>query len=385
MSIACDSDSWDGIIKKLGVGKCNSNGLLLLQTYAEHDLLITNTIFCLPNRKNTSWMHPHSKHWHLIDYVIVRRKDKQDVRVAKPICGAKCCTDHCPIISKLNLHTQPLRRPQGKKTLKRLAINKLNSNDVKQLLTDSLDKQLESVSLENQKVETAWSTLCETVYNIAYKCLGPSIKKHKDWFDENCSEISQLLEEKQSVHKALLDEPSSAAKKQALNLVRKTIQQRLHHMQDSLLSKKVNEIQGFANKNNMKNFYSGLKEIYGHTTSGTSPHLNIDRTALITDKEDILKRWANHFDSILNCPSVISSEATTEPLDIKPIREELLKAISQLSSGKAPGSDSIPAKIYEMVAQLLSFESYSSSDPCGNRKRFLRISRMLLAFTRTST
>ena len=55
----------------------------------------------------------------------------------------------------------------------------------------------------------------------------PSVKKHKDWFDENCSEISQLLDEKQSAHKALLDDLSSAAKKQAQ---RKSIQQRLRHM-----------------------------------------------------------------------------------------------------------------------------------------------------------
>ena len=46
-------------------------------------------------------------------------------------------------------------------------------------------------------------------------------------------------------------------------------------MQDSWLSKKADEIQGFADKNDMKNFLRGLKEIYGPTTSGTSPLLNI--------------------------------------------------------------------------------------------------------------
>ena len=91
--VGCDSDSWNGIIGKHGVGKCNSNGLLLLQTCAEYDLLITNTVFRLQTQKKTSWMHPRSKHWQLIDYIIVRRKGRQDVRVTKAMCGAECWTD----------------------------------------------------------------------------------------------------------------------------------------------------------------------------------------------------------------------------------------------------------------------------------------------------
>ena len=35
-----------GVLGPHGVGNLNSNGLLLLSTYAEHMLYITNTIFC---------------------------------------------------------------------------------------------------------------------------------------------------------------------------------------------------------------------------------------------------------------------------------------------------------------------------------------------------
>ena len=78
--VGCDSVTWKGVIGGSGVGNYNSNGLRLLELCSSHNLLITNTIFRLPTRKNTSWMHPRSKHWHLIDYIIVRKRDRQDVR-----------------------------------------------------------------------------------------------------------------------------------------------------------------------------------------------------------------------------------------------------------------------------------------------------------------
>ena len=66
----------------------------------------------------------------------------------------------------------------------------------------------------------------------------------------------------------------------------------------------------------MKNFHSGLKEIYGPTTSSTSPLLSIDGTTLITDKEDTLKRWQcikpplSHNDKAINrLPQIPTNEA----------------------------------------------------------------------------
>ena len=105
----------------------------------------------------------------------------------------------------------------------------------------------------------------------------------------------------------------------------------------------------------MKNFYDSLKEVYRPTTSGSSPLLSADGSTLITDKEKILERWAEHFDSILNHPSTINDEAIDqlpqvpfhEMLDAVPTFEEIWKVIHLLTSGKAPDADSIPAEVYK--------------------------------------
>ena len=79
--------AWQNAIGKHGVRKCNSNGLLLLRMCAPHDLAITNTMFRPPTHNKTSWMHPRSRHWHPIDYVITRAKDRRDVRLTKAMCA----------------------------------------------------------------------------------------------------------------------------------------------------------------------------------------------------------------------------------------------------------------------------------------------------------
>ena len=124
--------------------------------------------------------------------------------------------------------------------------------------------------------------------------------------------------------------------------MRRTIQQKLRHMQDSWLSNKADEIQAFADRHDMKNFYAGIKEAYGPTSIGSSPLLSADGSTLLIDKEQILERWAEHFNSVLNRPSSINDEAINrlpqvainEALDQPPILEEVFKAIKQLYSGK---------------------------------------------------
>ena len=352
--VGSDHESWEGVLGKNGVGSCNSNGLLLLETCATHQLLITNSVFRLPNRNKTSWMHPRSKHWHLLDYVIVRQRDRQDVRVTKAMCGAECWTDHRLLITKLNIKIQPPRRPQGKKTPKRLNVSKLKNDHTQQSLAEELDNKLEFLNLDSQDVETDWATFRDTVYSTASEVVGPITRKHQDWFDDNNDRIQSLLDEKHRLHRAHISDPSSAAKKDAFNNIRGTVQRELRKMHDTWLNEKADEIQSFADRNDTKNFYRALKAVYGPTSSGTSPLLSADGNSLVTDKEKILERWAEHFDNVLNRPSTINDEAiarlpqvpTDDSLADLPTEAEVEKAMKCLSCGKAPGADAIPAEIF---------------------------------------
>ncbi|BHF58465.1 hypothetical protein SprV_0100141700 [Sparganum proliferum] len=86
--VGTDHTAWRGVLGPHGLRGSNDNGLLLLRTCAEHRLILTNTFFCLPEREKATWRHPRSRQWHLLDYVLVRRRDQRDVLVTKAIAGA---------------------------------------------------------------------------------------------------------------------------------------------------------------------------------------------------------------------------------------------------------------------------------------------------------
>ena len=353
--VGADHHAWHNVLGKHGIGNCNSNGHLLLNLCSSHDLGITNTMFRLPTRNKTSWMHPRSKHWHLIDYVIVRARDRQDVRVTKAMCGADCWTDHRLIISKMNLLIQTKRRPQGQKVKKKLNVNKLKDPKKLQDFQEHMHNHLADLQLNQSSIEDQWATFRDAAHSVALQCLGPATRNHQDWFDENDTEIQELLDTKHNLLRVHQNDPSSMAKKAAFTNARSKVQEKLRHMKDSWLSAKADEIQSFADRHDMKNFYDALKAVYGPKPSGSSPLLSADGSTLLTEREQILERWAEHFNSVLNRPAQINNEAIdripqvpiNHKLDLPPSEKEVDRAITQLSSGKAPGSDSIPAEVYK--------------------------------------
>nr|VZI50108.1 unnamed protein product [Spirometra erinaceieuropaei] len=185
-------------------------------------------------RVKTTWMHSRSRQWHLLDYVLVRRRDQRDVLVTKALPDADGWTDHRLVISNIRIRRQPCKGPEGKLPL--LSVLPHHAHFI-----NELDQRLDNLPFaaaaaaaadENAVVENRRCHLRGTVRLTTMAVLGRSRRKHQDWFDDNEASISNLLAEKNRLHEACVNRPTDD-NKAAFYHSRRLVQQRLRGVQDA--------------------------------------------------------------------------------------------------------------------------------------------------------
>ena len=106
--------------------------------------------------------------------------------------------------------------------------------------------------------------------------------------------------------------------------------------------------------------YEGIKKATGPAPRKSAP-LKSKTDDVITDQGKQLERWVEHYLELYATQNVVTDVALAaipdlpvmEELDDLPTKEELSKAIDCLASGKAPGSDGIPAEVLKSGKPVL--------------------------------
>ena len=194
-----------------GIGKMNSNGHRLLSFCSQNEFLVSNTLFDLKNIYKGSWMHPRSKIYHMLDYVLLRKRDRQDIRITRVMRGADCWTDHLMVRSVLALRIRPpARKGPSKKKLNcaTLAVEE-NRTTLAAVVESKLTRDAPTRSTTENWVEDSWRHISRSLTVAAEEVLGFTKRKNADWFDENISQIQDLLQHKYKLHAALKNIPSS--------------------------------------------------------------------------------------------------------------------------------------------------------------------------------
>ncbi|KAI8507953.1 hypothetical protein Bbelb_141930 [Branchiostoma belcheri] len=287
-----DAAHWNGTIGKNGVGNANSNGLLLLSLCTRYELVITNTLFRLKNKYKTTWCHPRSKHWHLLDYVIVRSKDRHDVRITRTMRGAdECWTDHRLVRSTMNISLKKRVRKGPKITRRKFNTHKLLLPSEREMFQSDLHSRLSQLEPTHQgTVDEQWATLKNVLLQTCKSTIGLHKRVSEDWFDENDSEIKDLIDRKRQAFVCWQDDYHNIEKHKRFTLLKAEVQTRVRDMKNTWWEAKAQELQAFADRHDMRNFFQATKALYGPTKSGLAPLKSEDGSILHKDEASIKAR-----------------------------------------------------------------------------------------------
>ena len=89
---------------------------------------------------------------------------------------------------------------QRLKPATKLNIQQLKCSDVQSQLQHHLNATLEQLDLPNTNAEVGWAILQDITFRAAADVLGFVKRSHKDWFDENVSQIKSLLYSMAAAH-----------------------------------------------------------------------------------------------------------------------------------------------------------------------------------------
>ncbi|CAI9738076.1 Hypothetical predicted protein [Octopus vulgaris] len=179
--------------------------------------------------------------------------------------------------------------------------------------------------------------------------LGLPARKHQDWFNDNNTDVQQLIDKMHISHKTWINDKSPSRKENVYKKCRGQVQHALRQMKEALNSKKLQT----------ERILKLFKKVYGPQEHGVTPFFFHPMEILLTDKSDILKRWKDHFEAELKSTSVtnddvimsIPQQAEIPELSLEPTFLEVVNSVKQISSGKAPGMDAVPPEIYKYGGQ----------------------------------
>ena len=250
--------------KPPNMGRRNRNWRSREVQQQSHPLLskcagLTNTVVCLPTRRKTSWMYPHSKHWHLVDCHSAKKRQ------------TRCQSDkHYVWYRLVDMSQACFQQTQPAHSACTTTTRQESAKEIGCLQAET--KQQEA------SIRQWYLQLLRCTGTQFRRCRWEldSLQRHRSLFSNGFprTSISQtpglVCYEWQRnpgtpwretpKNTAYLSDTSSVSNKITYSNIWKTVQTRLRDMQDSWLSKQANEIQFYADRKDMKKCLMHLRQ-----------------------------------------------------------------------------------------------------------------------------
>jgi len=209
----------------------------------------------------------------------------------------------------------------------------------------------------NDDINEVWTRLKNAIRQTAGTILDRIGRvTYKDWFDAECEQATisknnayERMQQRNHTRKVVEEYRTARSEEKRVRKQKKK----------TFIERGLVELECLRSNNESKSFYQKLNK----SRKDFRPRIILCRNkegTLSSEEDDILSRWAEHFDELLNKElsdqHVTSQKTYQEYSDIyepTPTLDEVENAIQKLKDYKAPGIDLIQAELIKKVVQTL--------------------------------
>ncbi|KAI5755057.1 hypothetical protein M8J77_013699 [Diaphorina citri] len=318
-----EQNSTSNCIGKFGLGTQNDRGTRLLEFCEQLEFVISNTFFEVPKRRRYTWKAPGDMRRLQIDFILVKRKFRNQVQSSHTYPGFDIDSDHNLVMAKCNIK------------FKKRVLNIEKKWCLEKLKYDTLSEEFK---IDLQKSEChSWEELKSSIVKTADNILGKNtLTPRKPWMT---SSILDIIKERN-----FWRNKDTARYKELKN----TITSKCREAKEKWMDEKSAEIEMMMNRNN-NGVYAKVKKLQQNPKT---------RSNIVKDKDgkflfDIANRWKEYLEElytgedILNEDEYVEKEENVDFNSKGPsiIIEEFSKAMKDLNDKKATGLDEIPGEI----------------------------------------
>ena len=193
-----------------------------------------------------------------------------------------------------------------------------------------------------------------TYNETAETILGFKKRTNKPWIKEDTwTKIDQRNAAKKDMEEAIILEDNDIIQeaKEIYNDLAKVVKQSLQQIKREWANDIASEAENAYKKGNMRGVYDSTKRLC-NSQQKSMDAVKDKKGRLITTEREVMERWKEHFQEVLNRPEpemfahVTTNNSAQLDIDTGYItRDEIVKAIKNLKNNKAAGNDAITGEV----------------------------------------
>lgn len=332
----------DNAVGGFGLGERNDRGDRLVRFCQEHDMLLSNTLFKLPNRRIYTWKSPGDSPENIIrnqiDYIAVPTRFKNAIKSAKTYPGADVPSDHNPVVCRLDVR---LKRLEKKVLNNTIDIKKLSDPSIEQQVREHLSDEIRDINENTTDIREKWDKIKYTIQATCTTYLKRDKVKKKEWMTD---EILNMMEERRQ-HK----NKNEAEYRKTHN----TIRTKIREAKGKWLSEKCTEIERCEMKYDYHNMHTKIKELTNkHKSRSSSMSIMDANGSLVSEPSKVLETWKLYVEQLFDSDRshvCTAGRANTGPAILK---SEVENAILSLKNNKAPGPDNVRGELLKILCRM---------------------------------